>query len=106
MNLKYAVRSSFVEPTTRALLAHGRCVTFDEYVTVELSEEGYQGSVLVEITELADEFLSDWEGKDPTRFPMRIRAAATALRDLGCYGRFRISHTAGHLEIRRAEWGS
>jgi len=38
------------------------------------------------------EFGTDWEGNDPTWFPVRIRAAATALRDCACYGTFIIDH--------------
>ncbi|MFH1981295.1 MAG: hypothetical protein ABIL58_05605 [Pseudomonadota bacterium] len=62
---------------------------------------GYSGDIVVSIgsaTEKAFEAevsLNDW-----TRFPARIRAAATALRDVGCKGHFRISHTDGVLIIR------
>ncbi|MFH1984986.1 MAG: hypothetical protein ABIL58_24350 [Pseudomonadota bacterium] len=62
---------------------------------------GYKGDIEVTIgpaTEKnfeAEVSLNDW-----TRFPARIRAAATALRDAGCQGRFRIAHSDGVLTIR------
>ena len=63
---------------------------------------GYKGNVQVEIgSRNEDEFEADLELTDTTRFPARIRAAATELRDQGLKGTFRISHDDGVLEIRR-----
>jgi hypothetical protein len=62
---------------------------------------GYKGDVRVRIrSRKEDEFevsldLSDW-----TRFPARIRAAATEMRDQGFKGAFQIRHDDGVLEIK------
>jgi hypothetical protein len=100
LRIRYSVRSHFFEPLHAALEAHGRCPVRGDPVVVTLSEQGYDGSILVDILAgLSEEFISDWEGRDPTRFPARIRAAATVLHERGCHGRFLISHRRGVLSI-------
>jgi hypothetical protein len=47
-----------------------------------------------------DVFATDWERGDPSRFPVRIRAAAAALRNCHCTGRFAVCHADGDLTIR------
>jgi len=67
------------------------------------SKGGYAGSINVRITKATEqEFETDREFTDSTRFPARIRAACTALRDEGCFGSFTISHTDGDLTISLA----
>jgi len=62
---------------------------------------GYSGNIEVTIGSPTEkEFDAEVSLKDRTRFPARIRAAATALRDSGCEGRFLISHLDGVLNIR------
>lgn len=70
-------------------------------VTVDfLVGGGYNGCIRVTIEESqAVEFEANWEGNDRTRFPARIRAAATALRDTSHFGTFDISHKDGSLQI-------
>jgi hypothetical protein len=103
MNIPYATRSRFFEPLHEALTAHGKCPGQGNAVTLTLSEEGYDGEIIIEISaDPFDEFLSNWEGRDPTRFPARIRAAATVLRERRCFGRFLISHRQGLLSITPA----
>jgi len=77
-------------------------------VTVQLQTGGgYSGSIRVEITEASPrEFHSDWEGTDPTRFPARIRAAATALRDTKQLGTFLITHKDGEICISAVPHGA
>ena len=105
MNIKFTTRSDFFEPIREALEAHGRCPDQETPILVALSEEGYDGEILVEVLpEPDDAFLSNWEGSDPTRFPARIRAAATVLREAKCYGRFLIAHRQGLLSLTRAPW--
>jgi hypothetical protein len=61
---------------------------------------GYNGEREVAITTAHEpEFESDFEADDWTRFPARIRAAATALRDAGFTSSFLISHKDGELRI-------
>ena len=64
---------------------------------------GYNGCIRVKIEKSKPlEFQADWESKDWTRFPARIRAAATALRDKSQFGTFDISHEDGALRITEA----
>jgi len=71
-------------------------------LSIQLAPGGYNGHVLTVIK--ADDtasFVTDWVGNDTTRFPARIKAAATALFNLSCFGRFGIRHNDGVLEIKR-----
>lgn len=102
MDIPFVTRSKFIEPIQEALKAAGGCVALDRPLRVLMTERGYPGRVRVTIwRERVDEFASDWEGADRTRFPVRIRAAATALRDQRCYGPFVITHREGLLTIVR-----
>lgn len=61
---------------------------------------GYAASATVRIANVTEkEFDTDRELRDLTRFPARVRAAVTALRDGGCAGSFKISHEDGTLTI-------
>ncbi|MBM3793883.1 MAG: hypothetical protein FJW31_07395 [Acidobacteria bacterium] len=63
---------------------------------------GYSGDVTIAILHTnEDEVETDVELGDWTRFPARIRAAATALRDAGLRGRFEIDHEDGQLTVRQ-----
>ena len=63
---------------------------------------GYQDSVDVIIGESGvKEFEANVKIKDRTRFPARIRAAATALRDRSCKGRYQIQHNNGKIQITK-----
>ena len=62
---------------------------------------GYDGAVKVTIGSATEaEFEADHELTDWTRFPARIRAAATALRDSGRLGSYQVKHNDGNLEVR------
>lgn len=62
---------------------------------------GYSGHVTVTIRRTDEaEFDADVELGDWTRFPARIRAATTALRDAGRLGSYQVSHKDGTLEVR------
>ena len=100
MNIPFSSRSKFFGPIQEALdeAVGGR--DFQRPIKVLLDDGGYPGSIRVRISrDSADEFAADWERSDWTRIPARIRAAATALRDRGCYGRFLITHQDGALTI-------
>jgi len=45
------------------------------------------------------DFETDWKGADVTRFPARLKAAATCLREKKWFGRYRISYADGLLVI-------
>ena len=70
-------------------------------VSIELHESGgYDDCIEVTIGDVADEeFEAAVQLSDPTRFPARIRAAATELRDQGFIGTYKITHSDGLLLI-------
>jgi 5-methylcytosine-specific restriction endonuclease McrA len=70
------------------------------HVQFDAEADGYAGDTWVQIQNQQEEaFLTDWKGSDPTRFPQGVKAAATALRDAGRLGQFRIWHQKGDLII-------
>jgi hypothetical protein len=103
-HLKRPGQSTFYKPC-HAGLRRGNDLLLAGPITVEFKKEqpGYPGDELVEIQSKKEEtFQTDWEGRDPTRFPARIKAGATALRDEGYRGTFRIRHEGGTLVISAA----
>ena len=63
---------------------------------------GYSGEVRIRIGSATERnFEAYIDLSDPTRFPARIRAAATELREQGFTGEFWIRHHNGALEIQR-----
>jgi hypothetical protein len=71
-------------------------------VEVGLKPGGYVGDYTVTIKpQVRNEFGTNSNPSDPTGLPVRIRAAATALRDLGVEERFRISYRDRALRITR-----
>lgn len=97
--MKYNDRSSFFEPIEQALDRAGG----EWPVRVVLAPKGYKGEAVVVIGQDDREFETGWQGADETRFPARIRAAATVLRRRGMFGRFRIWHDDGVLVIERTD---
>ena len=71
-------------------------------IELEADAAGYSGEVRATIHPDLDEgFGSDWPGEDPTRFPARIRAAASALKDNGFKDDWMISHNDGTIKIQK-----
>ena len=75
-------------------------------IEIELNTEasGYSGKVKVDIQPaIDDEFtvVSGWKGKDVSRFPARIKAAATAIKDSGLQGTYSVSHKDGIIKIEK-----
>ena len=101
MDIEYAIRSQFLDACEATVCEYRAELEAGGIVHVALKEGGYDGRVAVTIhpTDHAI-FVTDWEGTDPTRFPARIKAAATALLNCGFEGRFDISHSGGSLTIR------
>ncbi len=101
MEIAYSTRSQFLETCEAAIRAHRADLDSGGAVHVDLGEGGYDGRVVVTIR-LNDRasFGTDWVNSDPTRFPVRIKAAATALLNCGCEGVFEVSHADGSLAIR------
>ncbi len=68
----------------------------------DLDNDGYSGEFEVEIGTDNNNFnVSGYNYRDITRFPARIRAAATALKLSNLLGCFRISHNNGILKINK-----
>jgi len=102
MEIAFATRSRFLDACERAIGPSIAELDAGGIVCVELDEGGYPGSMLVTIRlEERGFFESDWEGADLTRFPARLKAAATALFNCGCSGRFKVVHSDGALSISR-----
>jgi hypothetical protein len=101
VDIAYSTRSQFLDACESAIRQHRAELDTGGTVSVGLGEGGYNGRVIVTIR-LGDRaaFGTDWERSDPTRFPARIKAAATALLNCGCKGRFEVSHADGSLAIR------
>ena len=94
MRINYPVRSRFLEPCEEAIRRHKESLLAGVPMSFVLHPcRGYNGKVRVEIESGASsDFWTDWEYSDPTRFPVRIRAAAQALYTQGCFGAFEILH--------------
>jgi len=103
MNIRYSIRSSFLLPCKSAIRSGEQALKSGGVVSLNLASGGYDGEVYVEIRPTNKEsFVTNWQNNDPTRFPVRIKAAATALKELGYVGRFKITHMDGALGIRQA----
>jgi hypothetical protein len=103
MDIAYASRSSFLAASEQAIRGSRFDLDGGGTVTVNLEEGGYPGSILVTIRpEEGGFFEADWQGADETRFPARIKAAATALFNCGSFGRYKVVHADGTLQISRA----
>lgn len=100
MDIPYVQRSEFLEPITRQLA--GASFGDRRAILMTLKPGGYRGAYTITIDQGRRlEFHSTGKATDTTRYPVRIRAAVTALRDLGFAGSFRVSHDDGRLEITR-----
>ena len=70
-------------------------------VVLKSAHDGYRGEHIVEISDGQDKhFKVEAAFRDPSRFPARISAAASALRKLDLTGRFRIKHEKNSLWIQ------
>ena len=101
MDIAYVTRSAFLATCESAIRAEQTRLDAGETIEIPLDDGGYAGRVEVEIRD-GDTvtFGTDWQGSDVTRFPARIKAAATALRDCECFGKYVIDHRDGVLTIR------
>ena len=99
MSLK---KSGFLDPCERSIRQARETLSAGHVVRIQLNAEkrGYPGRLVVEIrADDGSNFGSDFSYSDVTRFPQRIRVAATALYICGCWGRFLVTHLDGTLEI-------
>lgn len=100
MDIAYAGRSQFLDACATAIREQRAELDDGRTVTVDLNRGGgYNGRLSVNIHALdRTAFATDWERPDPTRFPARLKAAATALLHCGCTGRFELSHEGRHAD--------
>jgi len=99
--LSFPVRSSFLIPCRDVLKANRADLDTGKPVQVKLSRQGYNRQAIATIE--ADQSKYFWINKEsePTRFSARLRAAALALHESGCFGRYEMSHNKGLLTIRK-----
>lgn len=101
MHIAYSTRSQFLDSCESAIRVHRADLDGGSTVYIDLGEGGYDGRVAVTIRQIdRASFGTDWTSSDPTRFPARIKAAATALLNCGCEGTFEVSHADGSLAVR------
>jgi len=102
MNIPYARRSKFTEFCQENITAQREALNAGQVIAFTLKPGGYSGKIAVTVDAgNPTHFETDWSAGDPTRFPARIKAAATALRNCGSTGRFEISHADGVLSISK-----
>ena len=100
MRIAYPVRSKFLKPCEDAIRKNKKSLLAGSPILIRLSPQGYNGKFHVNIDKNSNSFEVDWKNPDPTRFPVRVRAAAYALCKMGFYGSFIISHETGILTIQ------
>jgi len=101
VDIAYSTRSQFLDACEAAIRGHRADLDAGGTVHVDLGEGGYDGRIVVTIRpDDRASFGTDWTNSDPSRFPARIKAAATALLNCGCEGAFEVSHATGSLAIR------
>jgi hypothetical protein len=101
VEIDYSTRSNFLDLCEAAIRGHRANLEAGGTMSVDLGEGGYDGRIVVSIRQdNRASFETDWTNSDPTRFPARIKAAATALLNCGCEGAFVVSHAEGCLTIR------
>lgn len=67
---------------------------------IKFTKNGYNGNFIIEISE-EDYFYANSSFSDKSRFPARIKAAASALKSLSFFGKFNITHYNGTLTISK-----
>jgi hypothetical protein len=101
MDITYSTRSRFLDACEAAIRGHRADLDTGRTVYADLGERGYKGRIVVTIRQNDRmSFGTEWSSSDPTRFPARIKAAATALLNCGYEGKFEVSHENGSLTIR------
>jgi hypothetical protein len=88
MEIPYASRSKFLAKCEETIKHRLTDLLNGIPLRIEFESGGYNNRIVA-------------TQKDPTRFPARIKAAATALHNCACFGRYEISHKNGVLVIRQ-----
>ena len=93
MKIYYPSRSKFLGDCEEVIAKNRDALLQRIPISISFSSGGYNGEIRVTI-EKKDHisFQADWVNSDPSRFPVRIKAAAFALFRKGCFGDYLISH--------------
>jgi hypothetical protein len=102
--IPYASRSSFLAICEQSICRSRADLLAGQPVQILFQKSGgYAGAEIAAIRESATtHFVVDRRYADPTRFPARLRAAATALHRQRCFGRFELCCHDGELTLRLA----
>jgi hypothetical protein len=101
-SISYGQGSKFLTPCETAIRKELAALDAGTPIRLRFPSGGYNGTVVVSIDRYDDgQFSAKWSSSDPSRFPARLKAAATALYNCACFGDFELSHRANTLEIRR-----
>jgi len=104
MNIEYNKQKTNFRKTCRnEIKLKAQKLLSGDTVDIDLGKrDGYPGDIKVKIKESDEtEFWSDYDSTDLTRFPARIKGCATALKDLDMYGKYRIQHEDGLLQVTK-----
>ncbi len=105
MLIPYLVkRGSFLPKFASWILECTQELEQGQTITLDLGKTGgYPAKdLLIEIAGNEPGFFgTEWEYQDWTRFPARVRALATALRDAQLWGRYQVSHSEGEVELTK-----
>jgi hypothetical protein len=102
VDITFVERSRFLAPCEEVIRRDRATLDAQGTIRVPFEDGGYDGRITVTIRAAdSTSFGADWSSADETRFPARIRAAATALFNCGCAGQFLIVHADGVLGISR-----
>lgn len=103
MEIKFNTRRSrFLLPLQAAIRSNHSILEKGGSVYASLPGRGFPGLIQITINQPnKSSFFTNWANSDPTWFPARIKAAATALKSFGYVGCFEISHIEGRVKIRQ-----
>jgi len=101
MKINYPSRSKFLEDCVEAITKNKNALFQGIPISITFSSGGYNGEIKITIEKTDSiSFQTDWVSSDPSRFPARIRAVASALFRQNCFGDYLISHYSGTITIR------
>jgi len=101
MKIEYLKRKSiFFQPLKIFIENNKEKLMAGDKITIQLKEGGYVGNVIICIEKNNNTFFNtDWNNKESSYFPVRIKATATVLSKLNLYGSFYITHKNGSLTL-------
>jgi len=96
MRIAYLKRGSeFLAPCLEAIAPQRSSLEAGKAITVMLQKGGYSASTILTVDAIAaDDFESDWEGNDVSRFPARIKSLALK-QAFGLLGMYRSDARSG-----------